>query len=249
MNAVVWFSCGAASAVAAKLAIDTIGSDRVRVVNTYVEEEDEDNRRFLLDVQRWCGVTFEDARSPLYPRGRCSDVWEVQRFMSGVRGAPCTRDIKKAARHNWEDCNAAYIPILGFTADELTRAVRFSLSERADLFPILLYHGLTKRDCARVVRRAGIQLPVSYAHGFANANCRGCVKSSGVGYWNLVRRVYPDVFEDRAKVSRSIGCRLVKYQGRRIFLDELPADAKGRPRASHVECGAFCEPDPIPVRT
>jgi PP-loop superfamily ATP-utilizing enzyme len=48
----VWFSCGAASAVAAKMTLDQYG-DRcsVRVLNNPVMEEDEDNRRFLADVR------------------------------------------------------------------------------------------------------------------------------------------------------------------------------------------------------
>lgn len=54
----VWFSCGAASAVAAKLTLERYGNlCDVRVVNNPVAEEDEDNRRFLADVQDWLGVT------------------------------------------------------------------------------------------------------------------------------------------------------------------------------------------------
>lgn len=44
----VWFSCGAASAVAAKRTIERYGSiATIRVVNNPVEEEDADNRRFF----------------------------------------------------------------------------------------------------------------------------------------------------------------------------------------------------------
>ena len=47
----VWFSCGAASAVAAKKTIDLYGQDnRIRVVNNPIKEEHEDNQRFLKDV-------------------------------------------------------------------------------------------------------------------------------------------------------------------------------------------------------
>ena len=52
---VCWFSCGAASAVAAKYTIDQYNNRcTVRVVNTPVAEEDDDNRRFLADVD--CGI-------------------------------------------------------------------------------------------------------------------------------------------------------------------------------------------------
>lgn len=49
----VWFSCGAASAVAAKLTIERYGATHnIRVVNNPVAEEDSDNQRFSADVQR-----------------------------------------------------------------------------------------------------------------------------------------------------------------------------------------------------
>lgn len=47
----VWFSCGAASAVAAKLTLDKYGStNRVSIINNPIQEEHEDNQRFLSDV-------------------------------------------------------------------------------------------------------------------------------------------------------------------------------------------------------
>ena len=46
----VWFSCGAASAVAAKKTIELYGdTNRVRVVNNPIKEEHHDNQRFLKD--------------------------------------------------------------------------------------------------------------------------------------------------------------------------------------------------------
>lgn len=91
---------------------------------------------------------------------------------------------------------------------------------------------------------AGIELPKIYKLGYPNANCIGCVKATSVTYWNHVRKMHPDVFEERAKMSRDIGCRLTRYKGKRIFLDELPEDAKGRPMKNlDFECGIFCEMD------
>ena len=44
----VWFSCGAASAVAAKLIIDYYGySNTIYICNNPILEEGEDNQRFL----------------------------------------------------------------------------------------------------------------------------------------------------------------------------------------------------------
>ena len=55
-----------------------------------------------------------------------------------------------------------------------------------------------------------------------------------------VRDKHPEVFEQRAEQSRRIKCKLVKLKGKRIYLDELPADAKGGKIKSY-ECGIFCD--------
>ncbi len=51
----VWFSCGAASAVAAKLAVETYGERCEVVTCDTISTEHPDNRRFFDDVQRWIG--------------------------------------------------------------------------------------------------------------------------------------------------------------------------------------------------
>ena len=93
---VVWFSCGAASAVAAKKTIERYGSTHIiRIVNNPIAEEDTDNVRFLHDVESWLGTPIEFATHPKYPDARCVDVWEDEKFMSSPYGAPCTRILKK----------------------------------------------------------------------------------------------------------------------------------------------------------
>ncbi len=78
--------------------------------------------------------------------------------------------------------------------------------------------------------------------GYPNANCIGCVKATSPLYWNHVKKMHPEVFEERAEQSRRLGCRLVRYKGKRLFLDELPDDAIGRKMNNmNFECGIFCE--------
>lgn len=93
----VWFSCGAASAVAAKLTL-ALYRDRcsVRVLNNPVAEEDEDNRRFLRDVEKWLRVPIEDVRNPEYSEASAVDVWDRRKAMSFPHGAPCTTELTKA---------------------------------------------------------------------------------------------------------------------------------------------------------
>jgi len=239
---VVWFSCGAASAVAAKTTIDKYGKDNVRVVNSPIIDEDWDNSRFLIDVEKWLGVKIEQALNPKYPLPSAVQVWADAAYMSGIHGAPCTKKLKKDARYEWERNNAVDWHVLGFTSDERSRYDNFVLTERSNVLPILIDANLTKEDCFAIINYAGIKLPRIYYLGYPNANCIGCVKATSPTYWNHVRKVHPYVFAARALQSREIGARLVRYKGNRIFLDELPLDAVGRPMKSmQIECGIFCE--------
>jgi hypothetical protein len=236
----VWFSCGAASAVAAKLTIEKYPD--VRVVNNPVVEEDEDNERFLSDVETWLGVKIERATNSKYPSCSARDVWQDRRFMSGPLGAPCTIELKKRARQEWERINNPDWHVLGFTIDERHRFDRFVLSERDNVLPVLIDAGLTKQDCLNIISAAGIKPPRIYRKGFPNANCIGCVKATSPTYWSLVRKEYPEIYADRAAQSRELGVRLVRYKNKRMFLDELPEGATGRPlKNMQIDCGIFCE--------
>lgn len=244
----VWFSNGAASAVAAKKTIELYGGIcTIRVINTPIAEEDPDNKRFCKDVEQWLGIKIESATNSKYPNSSCIEVWGDRRYMSGVKGAPCTAILKKEARYQWEKNNHCDWLVMGFTIEETERYQSFVLTERDNTLDVLGGLLLTKEDCFEIVNDAGIRLPMSYLLGFPNANCKGCVKATSPTYWNHVRKHYPEDFKQRAEQSRSIGARLVRYKGQRIFLDELPADAKGRSMKTFKmpECGIFCEMPPI----
>jgi len=238
---IVWFSCGAASAVAAKLTIEKYGKDNnIIVVNTPVLEEHEDNQRFLKDVEKWIGQKIIIAVAEKYPTGSIVKVFNDRKYMSGIQGAPCTSQIKKQARYEFEKDNVIDYLVLGFTSEEKKRHDNFVTRERENLLPILIDAGLTKGDCFDKLIDAKIKLPEIYKLGYPNANCIGCVKSQSPTYWNLVRKTFPEVFEARAEQSRSIGVKLVKLHGERIFLDELKASDKGG-KIKSWECGIFCD--------
>jgi hypothetical protein len=237
----VWFSCGAASAVAAKLTVDEFKSTHnVLVVNNPVAEEDKDNNRFLKDVSDWIGQKIITASNKNYPSNSAIDVWNKRRYMSGVKGAPCTVELKKEARYQFEKENKIDWHVLGFTAEEKDRHERFIKFERDNVIPTLLDSGTSKQGCFDIITKAGLTLPAAYKRGYPNANCIGCVKATSPTYWNHVRKNDPDVFAERAIQSRRLGARLVRYKGKRIFLDELPEDAIGAKMKSY-ECGIFCD--------
>lgn len=240
----VWFSCGAASAVAAKLTLAKYGDQvgRIRVLNNPVAEEHPDNLRFLDDVQSWLGVEIERVVNSKYPSASAVDVWADRRFMSGINGAPCTLHLKKRARQEWEASNRCDWLVLGFTADEVGRADRFKTHERDTLLPVLIDAGMTKQNCFDYLQESGLRLPEMYHLGYPNANCIGCVKATSPTYWNHVRKVHPEVFGERARQSRELGAKLVRVDNKRIHLDQLDPSATGRPMNSmNVECGLFCD--------
>jgi hypothetical protein len=145
-------------------------------------------------------------------------------------------------RHLWTESNKPDFHVLGFTADEEKRHRLFVISEIPNVIPVLIDENLTKGDCFRIIQDAGIELPQSYKDGMPNANCDCCVKATSPTYWNLMRVKRPVAFKERSEQSRRLGVRLVRYKGKRIFLDELPPDAKGRPiKDMNFECGIFCE--------
>lgn len=243
MKIAVWFSCGAASAAALKLTVDKYGADNVYAVNNPVIEEHHDNKRFAEDVAKWVGIDIQYAVNSKYPLASVVDVFDRRKGMAFPHGAPCTVELKKRARQEWEESHQVDWHVLGFTVDERSRHDRFVLTERDNVLPILIDANMTKNDCADMIRAAGIKLPEIYGRGFPNANCIGCVKATSPTYWNLVRREFPEVFDQRAEQSRRLGARLVRVKNERIFLDELNPKAKGRPLKTMPDCGLFCEED------
>lgn len=238
---VVWFSCGAASAVAAKLTLEKYASTHnVLIVNNPIKEEDEDNLRFKYDVEKWLGVSIVEAKAKKFPSASIVDVFKKLKYMSGVLGASCTLQLKKQARYEFELKNNIDFHVLGFTYDEIERHNRFTKFERPNVIPVLIQEKIRKADCFRILKAAGIKLPRIYSLKFPNANCIGCVKAQSPTYWNMVRTHFPKVFIDRGIQSRELGCKLVKLHGKRIFLDELKETDKGG-KIKSWECGIFCD--------
>jgi len=223
---VAWFSCGAASAVAASLVPEAV------VARCIVDNEHEDNSRFAVDVGQWLGREIVDLRSDRYTD--CWDVWEKRRYLNGPKGALCTVELKKRVRVEFSRLDDVHV--FGFTSEEQDRAERFEDNnpEVSVRFP-LIEHGLTKRHCFERIQDAGIALPAMYALGYHNANCVGCVKG-GQGYWNKIRRDFPETFERMAALEERIGASCINRQPLRT----LRPDAGRHSDLVLPDCGLFC---------
>ena len=236
---VVWFSAGAASAVAAKLTLLGV-PDAVRAY-TDPGSEHPDNARFLDDCERWFKREVVRLRSDRYVD--TWQVWEERRFLVSPAGALCTAELKKRVRFAFERPDD--VQVFGYTVEEQNRADRFRRQNpEVDLRTPLIDMGLTKDDCLAMIDRAGIELPAMYKLGYRNNNCIGCPKG-GIGYWNKIRRDFPDVFDRMARLERDIGASVLREDTRRgdggpIWLDELDPNRGSHADEPSFECSLLC---------
>ena len=236
----VWFSCGVASAVSAKLTLDEYG-DKVEVLYCdTLSDEHPDNARFLKECEQWLGVPIKLLKSTEY-KDRW-DVYEKTRYLVGPYGARCTTELKKKLRIQYQqpdDCH-----VMGYTIEETKRAKKFELRnpELTMYWPLIEKH-LTKSDCLALIDRQGIAIPAMYLLGYRNNNCIGCPKG-GVGYWSLVKKTHPEEFERMAKVERKLDIAICKTNvngdRKRIFLDEITEGMGNYEKEPDIECGISC---------
>lgn len=241
------FSCGAASAIATKLALAQYG-ERVVVVNAFINEEHEDNRRFADECEKWFGRKIVNLRDTKYDASAIN-VFETVGYIKGPRGAACTTRIKRGLLRTFEQ--PGDMLVLGYTAEEQWRLDDWceNWPDRPVIAP-LIDRGLTKEDCKAMVLRAGIELPMMYRLGYDNANCIGCVKG-GLGYWRAIREDFPERFERVAQAEDKVAAmhgenayilrhRSGPLKGQRFPLRELPVGKADRGEQL-PSCGLFCE--------
>lgn len=236
------FSCGAASAVATKIAISEANGREVVIFRNYVKEEHPDNDRFCKDCEAWFGIPVNTVGNEEYG----SSIYEVfrrVRFIKGQKGAPCTMKLKRELRER--DILPDDVVVFGYTAEEQERVDRL-IDANAELrvWTPLIEKGLTKDDCIGMLWRNGISLPAMYELGYRNNNCIGCVKG-GKGYWNKIRKDFPETFERMAQVQDWLGEGSYFWEGenggKRISLRELNPDAGNYKTEPEVQCGIMCE--------
>lgn len=234
---VAWFSCGAASAVATKIAIE----EHPDTIVTYCEtgSEHEDNVRFIADCEHWYCRKIERLSSNKYVD--TWDVWSKKRYLAGTQGAPCTVELKVIPRLEFQ--RPTDVHIFGYTSDgsDAYRAERLrkNFPEMFISTP-LIEKGINKAACLAILQRRGIKIPAMYALGFANNNCIPCVKATSPAYWALVRKQFPGKFNRLAELSRQLNVRLCQAQNRqRIFLDEIPSDQQTRDAVT-PSCDFLC---------
>ncbi len=228
---ILWFSCGATSAVACKLALEK----NCRIVYFDIKTAHPDNERFIKDCEKWYGQKIERVSGKYKDQ---FDVIEKTKYVNGAQGARCTTELKRNIRKKAQEGYTSQVFGFEFSEKEIDRSNRIP-KELNPIFP-LIESRLTKENCLGILLKQGIELPKMYRMGYSNNNCIGCVKG-GIGYWNKIRVDFPDVFHRMAVAEREVSRSCLKEDdGTRIFLDELNPNRGNMSKPLVADCGFFC---------
>lgn len=205
MKIVSWWSGGVTSAVTCKICIDLFGIENVAIIFIDTCNEDDDTYRFKLDCESWYGAKIETI-SGVEKYGSIQDVWRKYMSLNVATGAICSTKLKREVREDWEKKNEYTYQAFGFELSESKRALSMTKNNpnAKAIYPLLLY-GYSKDDCIKIIRDTGISVPRMYELGFRNNNCfkTGCVQG-GIGYWQKMKREYPDKFNAMASMEHEL---------------------------------------------
>jgi len=235
---ICWFSNGAASAYATYLAANKYGAENITAVCCHVEEEHYSNKNFRDQFELKTGIKVTVIKNEKYD-GSIYNVFNSAKFIKGVKGAPCTSRLKKDLRKQYQ--KPGDIQIFGYTIEEQNRADRFiDANNEVEEDFILIDQEITKKDCIDWVEKTGLPVPIMYKLGYPNNNCIGCVKG-GMGYWNAIRKDFPENFKRMAELERVIGHSVCKDKNGPVYLDELDPSRGNFERDVPGDCGFTCE--------
>ena len=234
------------------------------MIDTYNEHPD--TYRFKDDCENWYGIPIETITAIGDKYDTIQDVWRKHVSLNVATGAICSTELKRRVRERWQKETDYEYQVFGFEFDkkEFNRALSLTKNHSLakPIYPLLMM-GYNKDDCIRLVEEAGITVPLMYRLGFRNNNCfkTGCVQG-GVGYWQKMKRDFPDKFEamadmeheltntkgrpvcmlrDQSKAAKKSGNELVFLRKHPDYpnlksIDEMP-NCKVEPL---FECNGFC---------
>jgi 3'-phosphoadenosine 5'-phosphosulfate sulfotransferase (PAPS reductase)/FAD synthetase len=229
-----WFSCGNASATAAKLTLDKyINNVEVLYCDTFAFEHP-DNKRFFNDVEKMLGIKIKILKSKKYTD--IYDVFNKTKFLNGPNGARCTVELKKIPRIEYQTVDDVHIFGYTYDSNDIKRAERM-MKINFDMkleFP-LIDQKFTKKMCHEFIRSHNIEMPMMYKLGYKNNNCIGCVKG-GKGYWNKIRVDFPEVFNKMANLEKELNFAITGKYLHRL----KPNEGLKHDNSKDMECGMLC---------
>lgn len=234
---VAWLSAGISSFIAAYLIKDEI--DEFYYID--IDDQHPDSLRFIKDCEKALGKPIKILKSTygsVENAVKSFGYFKIQK--TGF--APCTSWLKKRVRKEQfedlhKDDDITYVWGFDCSKHERDRAWRVveGMPEYEHRFP-LIEQELTKQDAHAIAARLNIKRPKMYDLGYQNNNCIGCIKG-GMGYWNKIRKDFPEVFASRAALERKLNNHILKD----CFLDELDPNKGDSGGGIPEDCGIFCE--------
>lgn len=224
---VFWWSHGSTSTHSVNIGIPALRAAGyegvIEIVCIMLADEHKDNFRVAKEYggyfEKNHGIKMKFLTNEKYKNyqgyGSVDEVIRQEKYMAGVAGARCTKELKKKVRLDYQkpgDCH-----VFGFHSEEAHREDQI-LDTEPDLliYTPLIERGLNKQDALDAVAKMGFRIPVMYELGYNNNNCLGCLKATAPGYWNKIRKDFPQVFEKRAYQSRMLNVALVKISFRTL---------------------------------
>ena len=231
---IAWFSGGATSAIACKMALEQYNDVDICYIETGSHHPD--LLRFKDDCENWFNhkiITIQSKYKDHF------DVFERTGVLTMPNYTPCTTLLKVRPRQEFEARHPEITHyIWGFEsgAKEENRAKKMCerYPEYEHIFPLIDKH-LDKASCLSLIEQAGIKLPEMYLKGYHNNNCIGCVRG-GAGYWNKIRVDFPEHFKRMSEIERKIGHSVLKD----CYLDELDEKRGRNEEAIIPQCSIFC---------
>lgn len=277
---ICWFSGGVTSAIACKITIDLFGKENCKCIFMDTKNEDDDTYRFLKDCQKWFGIKIESitligkeikTKKRTVTYNSIQDTWKKTLSLNVANGAICSSILKRDLRVLWQKENNYSFQVFGFDIDEPKRAKAFSLNypEAKPFFPLLMF-GYSKTMCIDKFKEASIEIPIAYKYGFQNNNClkTGCVQG-GIGYWQKMKRDFPEKFEAMSKIEHELSklkgkpVTMMKDQTKEarknkelLFLEHNPqfpnvkdiSMKKGREPKPLTDCNGYCSTNDLTER-
>jgi 3'-phosphoadenosine 5'-phosphosulfate sulfotransferase (PAPS reductase)/FAD synthetase len=213
INHVVSISGGVPSAVVAYLVAQKYGLDNLHLVFADTLVEDDDNYRFLNDVETLIGkpiTRLVDGRTPL-------ELATSEKFIYNNRIANCTKLLKiKPIREYVKSLEGETVLYLGMDAKDRTKGRLESPRNNwgklgvSVEYPLIEWSG--DIDPHNYIKALAIDVPATYGEGFSNANClkQGCVKQGAKGWITMIKK-RPDAFSETALWEYDMRQRVGNY--------------------------------------
>ena len=195
MTAVVMFSGGAQSFVAAQRAVARFGKLNVQLLFADTSAEDADLYRFVVQAAAALGCPLHVVRDGRTPQQVLTD----RKFMGTGRGAPCSELLKRKPMDKWIAENAPdAVQVYGLSWEEPHRVDSIQRAKApAEVWcPLAEAPYLTKDDVLAAVIAAGIAMPRLYSKAYSHNNCGGACVRAGQGAWLHLLRDNPDLYAE-----------------------------------------------------